>query len=182
MHPRDLLKGWWCARPGRWPPPRPHSCRDLERRVVVELAALPLAVGGALGLGGGPAQGWGDLVRLDLDHRALVTLRRLPEPGLEPADDHCPVALGQRVGDVLGQLPPHVDPEERGLSVLPGVAVLDAAVTARRKLATSVPLGVYRRSGSSVRLPVMVTWVSAMSALLGARAATAGWLGWRSGR
>src|SRR5215207_1279865 len=52
------------------------------------------------------------------------------------------------------------------------------AVTARRKLATAVPLGVNRRSGSSVRLPLRVTWVSAIAdALLGARAA--GWLvGW----
>src|SRR5215216_2083954 len=41
------------------------------------------------------------------------------------------------------------------------------AVTARRKLATACPLGVKRSSGLSVRLPVMVTWVSAMGALLG---------------
>src|SRR5512132_3274276 len=44
---------------------------------------------------------------------------------------------------------------------------LTRAVTATRKLATAWPLGVKRRSGSSVRLPVRVTWVSAMTALLG---------------
>src|SRR5512132_3808326 len=38
------------------------------------------------------------------------------------------------------------------------------AVMARRKLATGLPLGVKRRSGSSVRLPVMVTCLSAMAA------------------
>ena len=48
------------------------------------------------------------------------------------------------------------------------------AVTARRKLATGLPFGVKLESGSSVRLPVMVTWVSAMAALLGARGG-AGW-------
>src|SRR5215211_7543612 len=42
------------------------------------------------------------------------------------------------------------------------------AVTARRKLATRLPLGVCLSSGSSVRFPVMVTWVSAIAdALLG---------------
>src|SRR5215207_10277065 len=37
------------------------------------------------------------------------------------------------------------------------------AVTARRKLQTAAPLGVKVTSGSSVRLPVMVTWVSGMA-------------------
>jgi hypothetical protein len=49
---------------------------DLERGVLVELAALVLAAvgSGAPGLGDRPAQGGGDLVGLDLDHRALVAL------------------------------------------------------------------------------------------------------------
>src|SRR5215218_5045192 len=37
------------------------------------------------------------------------------------------------------------------------------AVTATRKLQTAAPLGVKMTSGSSVRLPVMVTWVSGMA-------------------
>jgi hypothetical protein len=49
-----------------------------------------------------------------------------PGPGLAPADHDGPVALGQRLGDVLGQLPPHADPEEAGVAVAPAVAVLDA--------------------------------------------------------
>src|SRR5215207_8531275 len=109
-----LLEGSWCARPGRWPPPRPHYCSWLERGVVVELTLALAAVGGALGLGDGPAQRGSDLVALDLDHRALVALGGLPGPRLEPADDHLPVALGQGLGDVLGQLPPHIHPEEAG--------------------------------------------------------------------
>ena len=57
----------------------------------------------------------------------------------------------------------------------PAVAVLDPGVTARRKLVTAAPLGVKVTSGSSVRLPVMVTWVSGMvRPLLGARGG-AGW-------
>src|SRR5207247_9861022 len=80
---------------------------DLERGVVVELA-LALAVGGALGLGDGPAQRGGDLIGLDLDHRPLVALGGLPAAALEPADDHGPVALAEGLGDVLGQLPPDV--------------------------------------------------------------------------
>ena len=55
---------------------------------------------------------------LDLDHRALVTLGRLPGPGLEPADDHCAVALGQGLGHALGQLPPNVDAEEAGVDLV----------------------------------------------------------------
>src|SRR5512132_4574712 len=90
-----------------------------ERGVVVELALALAAVGGALGLGDGPAQGGGDLVGLDLDQRALVALGGLPVAGLEPADDHRPVAFGEGLGDVLGQLPPDVDAEERGVAVAP---------------------------------------------------------------
>src|SRR5215207_3332465 len=37
------------------------------------------------------------------------------------------------------------------------------AVTARRKLQTAAPLGVKLTSGSSVRLPTMLTWVSGMA-------------------
>jgi hypothetical protein len=61
VHPRDLLKGSWCARPGRvTAAPASLPLRALERGVVVELA-LALAAGGPLGLGDGPAQRRGDL-------------------------------------------------------------------------------------------------------------------------
>src|SRR6266540_6353974 len=94
----------------------------LERRLVVELPGRrPASVGlaGALDLGGGPLQAGADLVGLDLGRRALVTLGRLPRAHPQPSHDDAAGALGQGLGDVLGELPPDVDPEERGLPVLP---------------------------------------------------------------
>jgi hypothetical protein len=88
----------------------------------------------------------------------------LPGPGLEPTDHHRPVALGQRLGDVLGQLPPHIYPEEAGVAVAPAVAVLDAGGDGQAEVGHQVAVPVWLSSGSSVRLPVMVTWVSAMAA------------------
>src|SRR4029453_13712333 len=67
----------------------------------------------------------GDLVGLDLDHAAALALGGLPAAGLEPADHHGPVAFGQGLGDVLGELPPDVDAEEAGVAVAPAVAVAD---------------------------------------------------------
>src|SRR4029453_14350266 len=57
------------------------------------------------------------------------------------------------------------------------------AVTARRKLVTAAPLEVKVTSGSSVRLPTMVTWVSGMCCpLLGLGMVLNGWSRWGSGR
>src|SRR4029453_11550238 len=56
------------------------------------------------------------------------------------------------------------------------------AVTARRKLATKLPLGVCLSSGSSVRLPVRVTWVSAIAVPSSGLVLVGGWLRWWSGR
>src|SRR5688572_5516923 len=57
------------------------------------------------------------------------------------------------------------------------------AVTARRKLVTAAPLGVKVTSGSSVRLPTMVTWVSSIDVpSSGLGVVLVGWSRWWSGR
>src|SRR5215211_5308244 len=61
-------------------------------------------------------------------------------------------------------------------------------VTARRKLQTAAPAGVKATSGSSVRLPTMVTWVSGMLSpprgsglvLAGRARWWSGWVAWSS--
>src|SRR6266545_909255 len=128
MHQRVLTS---CGARGRdgSAPPRPHSRGRSERRVVVELATPAGAVAGLAGTlrgGGGPLEAGADLLGLDLDHAAALALGGLPGAGLEPSEDDDAVALGQRVGGVGGQVPPDVDAEERGLSVLPALPVLDA--------------------------------------------------------
>src|SRR6266508_5844412 len=105
------------------------TARELEGRGLVEGIALGAVAGlaGALRLGGGPLQRGADLLGLDLDDAAaLAGVLVLPGARLEPADDQRAVALGQRVGRMLGELPPAVDPEEGGLAVLPLVAFADA--------------------------------------------------------
>src|SRR6266566_3277489 len=110
--------------------PRAPTRHSISRRLVVELPSRlglrATAGAGALRLGGRPAQRRGDLVGVDLGHRALLALGGLPGARLEPADDDDAVALGQGLGGVLGQLPPEVDPEEGRLPILPRVAVADA--------------------------------------------------------
>src|SRR6266511_3609749 len=113
-----------------------RPCRVSERRLVAELAAAAArgrrvvaataaatAVGGTLHLGGGELQARADLVGLDLGHRALLALGRLPGAHAQPAHDHHPHALLQGVGDVRSLLAPDVDAEERRVAVPPGVAV-----------------------------------------------------------
>src|SRR6202020_2622397 len=80
------------------------------------LAAGPLGPGD---LGRGVPQGRADLVDLDLVHGALLAflglIGALPQP---PRDDHPHAAL-QRLGHVLGRLPPHVAGQEEAVAVLP---------------------------------------------------------------
>src|SRR6266704_6686719 len=85
-------------------------------------AAAAAAAGRPLDLGGGELEAWSDLVGLDLGDRALLALRGLPGTLPQPADHDAPGALLEGLGDVLGLLPPDVDPEERRLAVLPAVA------------------------------------------------------------
>src|SRR4029450_4667600 len=94
-------------------PPRPHCSPGSEGRVVVELAGRLAVAGYALWLGRRPPQAWADLLGLDLDHSATLAFRGLPAPGPELADDDDPVALGQGVADMGGELPPGGDPVER---------------------------------------------------------------------
>jgi hypothetical protein len=144
-----------------------------ERRLVVEVAAafgLPLpalspvavaALPRAFDLCGGPLERGADLVGLDLGDRPLVALGGLPAALAEPAGDHDPVALGKRVGQVLGLTAPHVDLEKEVSPSRHSPSCWMRWVTATRRLATAMPVLVKRSSGSSTRLPTMVVWLSA---------------------
>src|SRR5712692_8608884 len=81
-----------------------------------------------LDLGAGPLQAGPDLLGLDLDLRALVTLRRLPRVRPEAADHDHARALRERLGDVLREGPPrrHIEERRFGVLPLPGRVVLDA--------------------------------------------------------
>src|SRR3954468_2995793 len=75
----------------------------------------------ALSLGdfrGRVAQRRADLVDLDFEDGALLAFLRLVAALLEPALDDDPHAALQRLGDVLGRLPPDVAAEEEALAVL----------------------------------------------------------------
>src|SRR5215218_2714953 len=127
----------------------------LERRLVVELttlagpggAARPVAAAtraapaGALDLGGGELEAGADLVGLDLGDRALLALGGLPGAGPEPADHDAASALLEGLGHVLGLLAPDVDAEERGLPVLPGVALADAGGHGQPEVGHGRPVG-----------------------------------------
>src|SRR5215212_4810733 len=133
----------------------PCSASILERRLVVELATLarpgaasrPVAAAtraapaGALDLGGGELEAGADLVGLDLGDGALLALRGLPGAGPEPADHDAAGALLEGLGRVLGLLAPDVDPEERGLPVLPGVALTDPGGDGQPEVGHRRPVG-----------------------------------------
>src|SRR5919197_3168802 len=168
-------RGLWSDLPAPWNPTAAAQGSypdSISRRRVVEVAALPgsalaIAARRALDLGDGEPAARPDLVGLHLDNRALLALRGLPGAGTQPTDHDRAGALDQRLGDVLGLLAPHVDPEERGVAVLPALTVAHPGRDGEGwKLATAAPLGVNRSSGSSVRLPTSTTWLSAAMQLL----------------
>jgi hypothetical protein len=90
----------------------------------------------------------------------------LSGPLRQPAHDHDPAALRQRLGGVHGLLPPHHHGVERRLAVAPASPSRILPDTATRKVARATPLVVWRSSGSSVRLPARKMLVSAMGAAL----------------
>src|SRR3954454_20022783 len=78
---------------------------------AVGAGAAETAAGGraalrAVHLGRGVLQGRADLFHVQLDDRALLALAGLVRALLEPAGRDDPHATGQRLGDVLGRLPP----------------------------------------------------------------------------
>src|SRR6476619_7428962 len=92
-------------------------------RVVAAEALTTAGAAGLLHLGGGHLQAGPDLLHVDLEDRALLTLAGLVGPGLEPALHDDAHAAGQRLGRVLRRLPPHRAVEEQGLLVLPLVGL-----------------------------------------------------------
>jgi hypothetical protein len=105
--------------------------------------------------GGRPPQAWTQLLGDDLDDLAGAAVLSGPGPLLEPAHDHHPAAPAQRLGGVLGLVPPHDHGEERRpCSRRPD--------TATRNMARAIPASVCRSSGSSVRLPAKLTLASVM--------------------
>src|SRR4051812_14840805 len=82
-------------------------------------AAATLAAGGLGDLRRGVAERGADLVDLQLDDGALLAFLGVERALLEPAADDDPRATRERLGDVLGHLPPDVAAEEQRLAVLP---------------------------------------------------------------
>src|SRR5437879_4728541 len=74
-----------------------------------------------------PAKAWRDLVGDDLDDRALLAFLGLPRTLLEAARDDHPGALADRRADVLAELTPARDVEERRV-LLPLPVALEPAV------------------------------------------------------
>jgi hypothetical protein len=60
-----------------------------------------------------PTQAWPQLLGHDLDQLPAAAILSGPAPLLEPAHDHDPAALGQRLADMLGLVTPHHHSEER---------------------------------------------------------------------
>src|SRR5690606_20030874 len=74
-------------------------------------------------LGGGVAQGGTDLVDLELDDRALLTLTGFVGALLEPSAHDDASASGQALGDVLRCFTPDVAAQEERFAVFPLVGV-----------------------------------------------------------
>jgi hypothetical protein len=119
--PPEWQRGLWSDLPAPWTlrlQTQGSYPDSISRRRVVEVPSafgLPLAALaalavdtalGALDLGGGPLQRGADLICLQLGHRPLLPLGRLPAPLAQPSGDHHPVALRQGVGQVLGSIIP----------------------------------------------------------------------------
>src|SRR5215207_2932059 len=128
--PQASAPGWaegtdsleWCSEGWRF--------AEIPAAFGLPLPPLAAVAGAALlgpfDLGGGELEAGPDLIGLDLGHRPLLALGGFPAALAESAGDHDPVALGERVGQVLGLGAPHVDLEERGLAVAPLTILLDA--------------------------------------------------------
>src|SRR5690606_8577278 len=128
-----------------------------EPAAATAAAGEPATTAGALGAGhlrGRVAQRGSDLVDLELDHRALLTLtglvRALDEPTL---DDHTH-ALGEGLGDVLGSLAPDRAAQEQRLAVLPLVGL--AVEGARGRGDGEVRDGSTRGGEAQLRVPGQV--------------------------
>src|SRR6266545_534984 len=129
FQPDTTERGWLVPSPAQSDPASEwrlvvEPLAGLVQAAVAAVAALPL---GAFELGGVELQAGADLVGVDLGHRPLVALGGFPGALAQPAGDHHPVALAERVGEVLGLVAPDVDLVEGGLPVPPGpILLLDA--------------------------------------------------------
>src|SRR5690606_26027824 len=121
---------------GGLPSPRVVFCRATiaatgvgrDRGAVAASAAEPTATATAasadlVDLGGGVAQGGTDLVDLELDDRALLTLTGFVGALLEPSAHDDASASGQALGDVLRCFTPDVAAQEERFAVFPLVGV-----------------------------------------------------------
>src|SRR4051794_1898414 len=115
-------EGGFVGRPGGRRPGVARAATAAEATTAAATAAeaaAALTARGAGDLGRGIAQRGADLVDLELDDGALLAFLRLERALLEPAADDDPRSAGERLGHVLGRLPPHVAAEEQRLAVLP---------------------------------------------------------------
>ena len=71
-----------------------------------------------------PCQRRANLLHIHLEHGALITLTVVVATRLQPALDDHTRALRERLGDVLGRLPPNRAVEEHGVAVFPLVGLL----------------------------------------------------------
>ena len=102
------------------------AARAAGPRVVAAAGREALTAAGAAGLldlGGGHLQARPDLLDVDLEDGALLTLAGLVGARLQSTRDDHPHAAGQRLGRVLGRLPPDRTVQEQGLLVLPVVGL-----------------------------------------------------------
>src|ERR1700761_8183543 len=81
--------------------------------------AFAATAAGPVDLGRSVPQGRADIVDLDLVDGPLLAFLGLIVPLLQPAGHDDPHAALERLGHVLGRLPPHVAAEEEAVAVLP---------------------------------------------------------------
>jgi len=152
----------------------------LRRGLVVKVAAalgLPLpalsslavaALADAFDLGRGPLQAGPVLIGLDLGHAALVALGGLPAALAQPAGDHDPVPLGERVGQVLSLAAPDVDLQEAGVAVAPFAVLLDPLGDRHAQVGDGdAGVGESELGGKSSGTACLTCWVAVVVACLG---------------
>ncbi len=123
--------GWPPHEPPPWPPAGAAAPPAWPPGLLAHGSSPPpdceaLTAAGAAGLldlGGGHLQARPDLLDVDLEDGALLTLAGLVGARLQSTRDDDPHAAGQRLGRVLGRLPPDRTVQEQGLLVLPVVGL-----------------------------------------------------------
>src|SRR5689334_14516573 len=100
------------------------AARLLTAAAAEAAATAAVSTADLVDLRGRVAQRGADLVDLQLHDSALLAFLRVEGTLAQPSGDEHSRTAGERLGHVLGDLPPHVAPQEQRFAVFPLARVL----------------------------------------------------------